>query len=439
MPRTQDEYIVPKDTTGSNLSFPEERTAPTFPEGGLQAWATVAGAFIVLFCGFGYTSSFGVYQDFYSRKYLSESSPSSISWIGSVNALLLIAGGLVTGRLYDRGYFYNLLYGGSLLLCFSLFILSLCKPQQFYQIFLVQGLCAGIGTGMTYLPSLTVVSHYFQKRRALAMTIVSAGAGLGSVVHPIMLNNMFKSFGFATAVRASAALVSALLLVACMMMRSRLPPSATHLPFWKSLRRFAHDKAYVLATAGLTTYVVGYYFPLFYLQLDAIKHGISQNLAFYSLVIMNSASVAGRLAPSLFTRRFEIINMAVVASGFGAALILSMIALKTVASVVVIAVLYVATLMPPILAVLTEDLGELGLRIGVAFTFVGIGGLIGPPIDGALLTNKFIWWRPALFSGIMAFVGVAFFVATLIVLRRRKAERSNASDGEKTVVEAEIV
>ncbi|KAJ7029328.1 major facilitator superfamily domain-containing protein [Mycena alexandri] len=439
MPRAPDEHTVPNHPTGSN--FPEERITSTFPEGGFQAWATVAGAFIVLFCGFGYTSSFGVYQDFYTREYLSESSASAISWVGSVNALLLIAFGLITGRFYDRGYFYHLLYGGSLLLSFSLFMLSFCNLPG--PIFLVQGLSAGLGTGMTYLPSLTVVSHYFQKCRALAMTIVSSGAGLGSVVHPIMLNNMFKSLGFATAVRASAGLVSTLLLVACMMMRSRLPPSATHLPFSKSLRRFAYDKAYVLATAGLTTYVVRYYFPLFYLQLDAIQHGINQNLAFYSLVIMNSASVVGRLAPGLFTRRFEIIDMAVVASGFGATLILSMIALKTVASVVIIAVLYgffsgvcegsVKLLM---LAVLTEDLGELGLRIGVAFTFVGIGGLIGPPIDGALLTDKFMWWRPALFSAIMAFVGVAFFVATLIVVKRRNAEKLKALDGEKTAVEA---
>lgn len=30
-----------------------------FPEGGLKAWATVAGAFCVLFCTFGYLNAFG--------------------------------------------------------------------------------------------------------------------------------------------------------------------------------------------------------------------------------------------------------------------------------------------------------------------------------------------------------------------------------------------
>ncbi|KAJ7131769.1 MFS general substrate transporter [Mycena crocata] len=431
-----------KEVPGSHHE--EEQTSTTFPEGGFQAWATVTGAFIVSFCGFGYTTSFGVYQDFYTREYLTQSSPSAISWIGSVNALLIISGlGLVTGRLYDRGFFYHLLYGGNLLFCFSLFMLSLCKPQQFYQIFLAQGLGSGIGAGLAYVPSIAVVSHYFHKRRALAMTIVTSGAGLGSVIHPIMLNNTLRSLGFANAVRASAGLVSGLLLVACLMMHPRLPPSPTHASFWKSLRRLSRDKAYIFATIGLAIHTVGFYFPLFYLQLDAVKHGIDQTLSFYSLVILNAASIIGRLAPGFLAPRLGIINMVLVGTGCNAILILSMIALKTVVSVVVIAVLYgifagvFVTLIAPLLAVLTEDLGELGLRMGIAFTFIGIGGLIGPPIHGALLTDNFIWWRPALFSGIVAFVGFAFIVAALFVVKRRNAVREiKPSEGEKDSGEA---
>lgn len=57
--------------------------------------------------------------------------------------------------------------------------------------------------------------------------------------------------------------------------------------------------------------------------------------------------------------------------------------------------------------------------MGVGFGVVSLGSLIGgytvqarhvysraqksylgPPIDGALLTGHFVWWRPALFSGV---------------------------------------
>ncbi|KAJ6529667.1 MFS general substrate transporter [Mycena capillaripes] len=398
----------------------------TFPEGGRQAWTTVAGAFLVQFCGFGYTTSYGVYQDFYTRDYLTHSSSSAISWIGSINAFIVISGGLISGRLYDRGYFYHLMWGGSLLQCFSLFMLSLCKREQFYQIFLAQGLGMGIGAGTVYISSVAVVSHYFQKRRALAMTIVAAGSSLGAVVHPIMLNNTFRSLGFANAVRASAGLVGGLLLIACSLMHPRLPPATTHPPFWNSLPRFAHDIPYVLSVVAMTTYTIGFYFPLFYLQLDAVTHGINETLSFYSLVIMNSASFVGRLSPGFLAPRLGLFTIVAGAAAIGSILILCMIALKSVASVVVIAVIYgysagiFVALMAPLIAALTDDLGELGLRMGVGFAVVGVAGLIGPPINGALLTAQFKWWRPALFSGIMAFVGFTFFLATLIAVRRKK-------------------
>ncbi|KAJ7635461.1 major facilitator superfamily domain-containing protein [Mycena polygramma] len=409
---------------------------PAFPEGGREAWATVAGAFLIQFCGFGYTSSFGAYQDFYTRDYLTESSTSAISWIGSVNALIIWSGGLVAGRLYDRGHFHLLLCGGCLLQCFSLFMLSLCQREQLYQIFLAQGVGLGLGAGIVYIPSVAVISHYFQKRRALAMTIVASGSSLGSVVHPIMLNNLFCSLGFANGVRASAGLVSGLLIIACLLMRPRLPPPDTHPPFWKSLQRFARDLPYVFAVLAMATYTMGFYFPLFYFQLEATTHGINQTLSFYSLVIMNGSSFVGRLSPGFFVHRFGVINMIAVATGVGSVLLLCMIALKSIASVVVLGVLYgysaglFVTLMAPLVAVLTDNMGELGLRMGVGFAVVGLGSLVGPPINGALLTADFKWWQPALFSGIMGFTGFALFVATLIAVRRR--EKAAAFVLEKT-------
>ncbi|KAJ6546075.1 major facilitator superfamily domain-containing protein [Mycena vulgaris] len=402
-----------------------ESTEP-FPEGGFRAWATVFGAFLIQFCGFGYTTSFGVYQDFYVRDYLSQSSSSAISWIGSVNALLVISVGLFVGRLYDRGHFHLLVYGGCLIQVLSIFMLSLCEREKLYQVFLAQGLGAGLGAGIAYIPSVAVVSHYFHARRALAMSIVASGSSFGAVIHPIMLNNtLHSSLGFGNSVRASAALISGLLLLACLLMRPRLPPSKHDPEFWKSVCRFRHDKAYILATLGMATFSVAFYFPLFFLQLDAVTHGLDRTFSFYSLVMMNAASFVGRLSPGFFAHALGIENMVAAAAGSGAVLILGMIGLRSVTSVVVLGIMYgfcggvFITLMPPLVAVLTEDLAELGLHMGVAFAVEGVGGLIGPPINGALLTANFVWWRPALFSGVMGLVGFAFFLGTALTRRRK--------------------
>ncbi|KAJ7664134.1 major facilitator superfamily domain-containing protein [Mycena rosella] len=392
--------------------------APTFPE----------GVFLIQFCGFGYTTSFGVYQDFYVRDYLSYSSSSAISWIGSVNALLVISVGLFVGRLYDRGHFHLLVYSGCFIQALSIFMLSLCQRDQLYQIFLAQGLGAGIGAGIAYIPT-----------RALAMTIVASGSSFGAIIHPIMLNNtLHSSLGFGNSVRASAGLISGLLFLACLLMRPRLPPSKDAPNSGNRYGAFATTKH------TMATFSVAFYFPLFFLQLDAVTHGIDRTLSFYSLVIMNAASFAGRLSPGFFAHSFGIANMVAVAAGAGAMLILCMIALASPASVVVLGILYgffggvFITLMPPLVAVLTDDLAELGLRMGVAFAIEGIGGLIGPPINGALLTAHFAWWRPALFSGLMGLVGFSFFLTTaLIVARTDKCKDSQTSNGPVETVPTE--
>jgi hypothetical protein len=83
------------------------------------------------------------------------------------------------------------------------------------------------------------------------MSIVVSGSALGAVIHPIFLNNTLRShLRFGNAVRASAGLISGLQLIACLIMRPRLPPSQTQPPFWSSLRRFSRDVPYVLATVG---------------------------------------------------------------------------------------------------------------------------------------------------------------------------------------------
>jgi MFS family permease len=54
-------------------------------------------------------------------------------------------------------------------------MLSLAKPHRYDQIFLSQGVGMGIGMGFMMIPSLSLMSHYFRRRRALAMGLIAAG------------------------------------------------------------------------------------------------------------------------------------------------------------------------------------------------------------------------------------------------------------------------
>ncbi|KAG1768754.1 major facilitator superfamily domain-containing protein [Suillus placidus] len=338
-----------------------------FPEGGLAAWATVFGAFLVQFCGLGYTASFGVYQDFYTQHYLTNETSSAISWIGSTSAFLLMTVGLVSGSLHDRGYFYHLMIAGSCLQSFSLFMLSLSKPDQYYQIFPSQGLGLGIASGLIYVPSIAVISHHFRRRRTLVMAFVATGSSLGAIIHPIMLNNLLNGpLGFANGVRASAGLISSFLLIACLCMRTRLDPPATPVNYMVAARKCICDVPFMLLIVGGFLFQIGFYYPLFFFQLDSIKHGISINFSFYSLVILNGSNCIGRFTSGFIAAFTGVPNLVIISSFSCGVLILGIIGLSNLASVVVLGVLYGyfsglnTAMAAPIMAILTPDFSELG-------------------------------------------------------------------------------
>lgn len=163
----------------------------------------------------------------------------------------------ISGKLFDEGYFTSLLRSSSVLYVFwsvnnvtllrfkfsplinsyypanSQFMLSATKPHKFYQVFLVQGIGLGLSAGMMFLPSVSIVAHYFSVRRSLIMGIVIAGlwtwrcacqfnfflnpilsgSSLGGIVMPILLNQLFNNsrVGFAWGVRYAGLLLFSIL------------------------------------------------------------------------------------------------------------------------------------------------------------------------------------------------------------------------------------
>jgi len=56
-----------------------------------------------------------------------------------------------------------------------LFMLSLARTQQYYQVFLSQAIGMGIGMGLVIVPAVSLPSQYFKRRRILVMGLVYAG------------------------------------------------------------------------------------------------------------------------------------------------------------------------------------------------------------------------------------------------------------------------
>ena len=66
---------------------------------------------------------------------------------------------------------------GNVLVVLGIMMLSL--STKYWQVFLSQGLCMGLGAGLLYIPSLAMVGVWFSKKRAVALGIVMSGIAVG--------------------------------------------------------------------------------------------------------------------------------------------------------------------------------------------------------------------------------------------------------------------
>ncbi|KAJ7578045.1 major facilitator superfamily domain-containing protein [Mycena floridula] len=409
-------------------SLPQAPALDSFPEGGLKAWTSIFGAWLIQFCAFGYINAYGVYQDFYVREYLTNKTSAQISLIGSFQVFFAMSMSLVAGKLFDKGYFHHLMIGGSFLSSFSLFMLSISKPGQYYQVFLSQGIGQGIGIGLTLIPSMGIAAHYFRRKRGLAMGIVVSGSSVGATVHPVMINKLvFGTTGFHNGVRASAGLISGLLIIGNLLVRPRLPPKKD-LPA-VSMVSFAQDKRFVLTCLGSFLILMGFFMPFFFLQLDAVKHGIDVNLAFYTLAILNAASIFGRVLPSMFIDSWGVYNAMIPCTFICGILIMCMFGILNNAGTIMFSLLFgffsgsFVALLSPMFASLAKNFSEIGARMGLGFTVNGIAVLIGSPVAGALLTDQFLWWRPIVFSGVLVLSGGCVLVVARHLVATSKGTR----------------
>ena len=88
----------------------------------------------------------------------------------------------MTGPIFDRGYFRELLIIGTLITVLGVMMLSLA--HSYYQVLLAQGVCVGIGSAILYVPSISLVASRFERRRALAVFFATLGTAVGMYISP---------------------------------------------------------------------------------------------------------------------------------------------------------------------------------------------------------------------------------------------------------------
>lgn len=169
----------PDDAPSSEKQHNDGSQPPAPPNGGLQAWLQVAGAWTIMFNVLGLLNSYGQFQSIYETDILRRETTSTIAWIGSAQFLVCYVVCIFTGPLLDTGRLHLLLGVGTVVTVFGLMMVSLC--HTFYQFFLAQTIVTGIGFGLIFLPASSVVSQWFSTRTPLAIGISVSGSSIGQL------------------------------------------------------------------------------------------------------------------------------------------------------------------------------------------------------------------------------------------------------------------
>lgn len=180
---SSDDVLQTSMTVASLEHVPTPPMPSPPPDGGLRAWSQVLAGHLINCLTWGFAASFGVYQLHYTETL--GLPPSQISWIGSIQIFLTFSISAFSGRSADAGYAHHAVAAGSSLCVIGTFMTSLA--DKYWQIFLAQGLCTGLGMGIMYMPAVTVVGTYFARKRTMALAIGAAGGGTGSVIFPAIV------------------------------------------------------------------------------------------------------------------------------------------------------------------------------------------------------------------------------------------------------------
>ncbi|KAI4942059.1 hypothetical protein J4E91_010257 [Alternaria rosae] len=376
------------------------------PDGGLTAWLNALGGFCIFFCCLGFTSCFGVLQQYYSTHQLKDHTMDQIAWIGSLTSFIQFAGGAVGGPMFDR-FGAWMMRPATLTYILGLMMLSLCS--EYYQFFLAQSVLMGSSVVFLQTPAFAVMGHYFDKRRAAALGIVVSGSSIGGVIFPIVLSKLLNdsSLSFGWCIRIIAFIMLPFMMFACFVIKPRIPPRKTTVFLGEAWKM----KRYVLLVAGLFFMMMGMWIPVFYLPVYAVSRGMKPLLASYLLAMINGSSTFGRIIPGILADKLGGMNMFGFA-GIGTAIVVFCINEPTTnAGIIVYSVMFgfisgtIISAGSAAISKCTKDPRNLGTYMGMGMGVAAFAVLVGPPINGALIDRYGGFKEVSIFSGVMSLMG----------------------------------
>ncbi|KAI1302659.1 major facilitator superfamily domain-containing protein [Xylaria venustula] len=413
-----------EQTSSRARSTPEDAEtddeAASYPEGGTEAWLVVLGAWCAMISSMGLLNTLAILQAWVSENELPGLPDSTVGWIFSTYAFFLYFAGAQTGKpnpsvgpIFDAYPVRLLVIPGSIGIVASLFFF------KFYQYLLSFGVLGGLSASLLFNPSISAVSHWFYRRRALATGVACTAGGIGGVVFPLIILYAAPRLGFGWALRIVGFICIGSGITACCLLRKRMPPNKKA-GASVDLKSLSEPK---FASTALATFLIEFavFIPYTYICSYAVHAGLDRHTAYLLNALLNVGAVPGRALPGYIADRFGSFNTMCVTATACVATILALwyTAGTNPAQVISFAPLFgfwsgaAISLTPVCIGQVcrTEDYGK---RSGTAFFLASFGALGGIPIAGAILESNH-----GSYHGLIIFAGILYLAALIAFIVAR--------------------
>ncbi|KAM4525348.1 monocarboxylate transporter 7-like isoform 2-T2 [Odontesthes bonariensis] len=143
------------------------------PDGG-WGWVIAVAFFLVEVFTYGTIKSFGIFLQDLMEEF--GETTSRVSWIVSICVFVMTFNGPLSSVLTNRFGFQVVVMIGGLLISSGTIATSFTGSIN--QIYITYGLVTGLGYCLTFLPTVTILSQYFNHRRSLVTAVASTGESL---------------------------------------------------------------------------------------------------------------------------------------------------------------------------------------------------------------------------------------------------------------------
>ncbi|SGZ56377.1 CIC11C00000002367 [Sungouiella intermedia] len=351
----------------------------------------IAG-FFTNFIVFGVGFTYGVFQEFYLSPEgpLSHESAATVALIGTLATSITYMGAVFLSTIRKYVPTNISMCVGGILLSMGLICASWCT--KVWQFALTQGIMFGLGSSATYIPPIVFAPQYFNKHRGIAMGIVFAGTGFGSLVFAFLTRYLIVHLGWQWAVRILGFISMAVTMV-CSQFVHPHPNFLSNTGSILVSSSVLKSRKFNLQMFGALLQAMAYLVPLVYMASYGTTLGFSSNQGATFIAINNVVNAISKVVLGHFADNIGKINMLTLCCGMSMITVYALWLIPNRSTFISFVVLYGVT-SGPIISLIPACLSEtFGVQTyysvsGMLYLFRGIGNLLGSPIAGLLIKGN---------------------------------------------------